>query len=267
MELPIKKAVFDPKDPVMGLKMISWVGDPANQMMLVKLSKEYGELKLAIQDAEKMQFITPVLIPDQLIERNQNGERFYLTFDAETIEAVAYDWQLKNLSNKADKEHSSQLINGVHYCQTFLTGAKTIPSVKGFEHLPLGTWFIVCRADTKEDWAPIASGEVKGVSIDGIFGIQAAKLSEVKYTEVKVANDNSLFIDGPIAVGSSVYYNRPENVMINGVKSEIKRLVWESQIIIEDGTVLMLADGKITEIPTTKVTDELAMSIIKKLYN
>jgi hypothetical protein len=266
MELPIKKAVFNPNDPTMGLKMISLVNDPAIQVNWIKFSKE-NEIKLAIQDAEKRIIFTPVLIPDQLIPRDMNGERFNLTFDAQTIEAIAIRWMKDNLSSKVDTEHTGQLIPGVTFYESFITSKDRVTFAKGFESLPLNTWYLTGKVDSDETWSKIKNGEVKGVSIDGIFGIQAAKLTEVKYTEVKVAKDNSLFIDGPIAVGSSVYYNKPENVMINGVKSEIKRLVWENQIIIEDGTVLMLADGKITEIPASKVTDGLAMSILKKLYN
>ncbi len=182
MEIPIQEAVFNEEDPRMGLKLISLVKNPATELMLVKLS-EQQEIKLAIQDEEKMQFIVPVLVPYQMILRkDEAGNPFRLVFGPDTIEKIAYNWQLKNLSSKVDVEHSRQLIQGVNFCETFLTSEKTIPTVKGFEMLPPRTWFVVGRALTHEAWEPIKNGVVKGVSIDGVFDSQPVKMNDISDT-------------------------------------------------------------------------------------
>ena len=49
--------------------------------------------------------------------------------------------------------------------------------LKGFEKLPEGTWFLTGKVNSDEVWAKIKSGEITGVSIDGLF----------KTTDVKAA--------------------------------------------------------------------------------
>lgn len=178
MDIPIKKAVFDETDPNEGLKFISLVDNPAIQVEWIKFSEDV-EIKLAIQSDEEMKFITPVLIPNQLVLRTDpvTKEKFNLTFEADTIEKIAYDWQKKNLSTKVDLNHSRKLIEGVTFVETFITNKSTVNSVKGFEMLPEGTWFVVGKADSPEAWQPIKDGVVRGVSIDGFFGTEKAEMS------------------------------------------------------------------------------------------
>lgn len=178
MDIPIKKAVFDETDPNEGLKFISLVDNPAIQVEWIKFSEDV-EIKLAIQSDEEMKFITPVLIPNQLVLRTDpvTKEKFNLTFEADTIEKIAYDWQKKNLSTKVDLNHSRKLIEGVTFVETFITNKSTVNSVKGFEMLPEGTWFVVGKADSPEAWQPIKDGVVRGVSIDGFFGTEKSEMS------------------------------------------------------------------------------------------
>lgn len=184
MEIPIRKVVFNKDNPDLGLEMISLVENPANEIERVLFSTQ-EEIKLSIQDAEKCRFICPVLIPDQLIPRKDNaGNAFYLTFDAETIKEVAYDWQKKHLSGKVDINHSRKLIEGVHYVETFLSNENTVSSVKGFEKLKAGTWFVVAEAHDPEVRKKIESGEISGVSIDGFFGTESVKM-EIEESVVK----------------------------------------------------------------------------------
>jgi len=177
MDIPIKKAVFDETDPNEGLKFISLVDNPAIQVEWIKFSEDV-EIKLAIQNEEEMKFITPVLIPNQLVPRKdpKTGEKYNLTFEADTIQKIAYDWQKKNLSTNVDVNHSRKLIEGVTFVETFITNKNTVDSVKGFEMLPEGTWYVVGKADSPEAWKPIKDGIVKGVSIDGFFGTEVAEM-------------------------------------------------------------------------------------------
>lgn len=268
MELPIKKAVLDPSQPNMGLQMISLVADPAIQINWIKFDKQ-NPIKLAIQNTEKRIIFTPVLIPNQLIYRNIGGEEFNLMFDADTIEQVALKWQKDSLASKVDTEHTQQLIQGVTFFESVILNKDRFALAKGFEKLPEGTWFLTGKVDSDEVWAKIQAGEVNGVSIDGLFStMNVQAMIQIKLTEVKQKNDNSLFINGEVAVGSEVYYNRPQIVLINGTKSEIKNLVWENQITLEDDTIIELSDGKIIEIQTkVQVSKHLTDKEIKSLLS
>ena len=168
MELPIKKAIIDVEDSEMGLKTVSLVSDPAIQINWIKFNKQ-SEIKLAIQNEDKRIIFTPVLIPNQLIYRNIAGEEFNLMFDKETIEQVAQKWVKDNLSSTVDIEHSSKLIEGVTFFESVLLNNERFATAKGFEGLPEGTWFLTGKVESDEVWSKVKSGEVNGVSIDGLF--------------------------------------------------------------------------------------------------
>ncbi len=174
MELPIKKAIIDVEDSEMGLKTVSLVSDPAIQINWIKFNKQ-SEIKLAIQNEDKRIIFTPVLIPNQLIYRNIAGEEFNLMFDKETIELVEQKWVKDNLSSAVDIEHSSKLIEGVTFFESVLLNNERFATAKGFEGLPEGTWFLTGKVESDEVWSKVKSGEINGVSIDGLF-----KTTEVK---------------------------------------------------------------------------------------
>ena len=174
MELPIKKAIIDVEDSEMGLKTVSLVSDPAIQINWIKFNKQ-SEIKLAIQNEDKRIIFTPVLIPNQLIYRNIAGEEFNLMFDKETIELVEQKWVKDNLSSTVDIEHSSKLIEGVTFFESVLLNNERFATAKGFEGLPEGTWFLTGKVESDEVWSKVKSGEINGVSIDGLF-----KTAEVK---------------------------------------------------------------------------------------
>jgi hypothetical protein len=183
MELPIKKAIIDVEDSEMGLKTVSLVSDPAIQINWIKFNKQ-SEVKLAIQNEDKRIIFTPVLIPNQLIYRNIAGEEFNLMFDKETIELVEQKWVKDNLSSAVDIEHSSKLIDGVTFFESVLLNNERFATAKGFEGLPEGTWFLTGKVESDDVWTKIKSGEVNGVSIDGLF--KTAEVNKVTMSDEQV---------------------------------------------------------------------------------
>ena len=189
MELPIKKAIIDAEDSEMGLKTVSLVSDPAIQINWIKFNKQ-SEIKLAIQNEDKRIIFTPVLIPNQLIYRNIAGEEFNLMFDKETIELVEQKWVKDNLSSAVDIEHSSKLIDGVTFFESVLLNNERFATAKGFEGLPEGTWFLTGKVESDDVWTKIKSGEVNGVSIDGLFKTaQVNKVTMSDETVIKIINN------------------------------------------------------------------------------
>jgi hypothetical protein len=189
MELPIKKAIIDVEDSEMGLKTVSLVSDPAIQINWIKFNKQ-SEIKLAIQNEDKRIIFTPVLIPNQLIYRNIAGEEFNLMFDKETIELVEQKWVKDNLSSAVDIEHSSKLIEGVTFFESVLLNNERFATAKGFEGLPEGTWFLTGKVESDDVWTKIKSGEVNGVSIDGLF--KTAEVNKVTMSDeqiIKIINN------------------------------------------------------------------------------
>lgn len=187
MELPIRIAVFDKTKKEQGLKCISLVDRPAIGFMAVKMS-EQKEFKLSIQDEEQRIIFTPVLVPDQLIYREVNGEKFNLVFTKETIADIAIDWSAKMLSNAVDINHSEKLIDGVTWFESFVLNEKRVSKAEGFDNIPMGTWFVSGKVESDEVWSKIKSGEIKGVSIDGVFDTmliqQSTDLTDDEYDKL-----------------------------------------------------------------------------------
>jgi len=178
VELPLKKAVLDPTNKDLGLQMISFVKDPAIDISWIIMDKQES-VKLQFNEVDnKVTIFTPVLIPGQKIYRNMNGEEFNLVFDADTIKQVALKWQHDNLSSTVDTNHTQSLIEGVTFFESTIKNAKRNCLQVGFEKLPEGTWFLTGEVTNPDTIKKIKSGELTGVSIDGLFktiNIQASQ--------------------------------------------------------------------------------------------
>ena len=175
---PVKIAVLNPEDESKGLKMISLVETPAIGFEQILMS-EQTEIKLEVQDEVEGIIFTPVLIPDQKIYRNINGEEFDLVFPKETIKQIALSWAKKKLTTAADINHSGQLIDGVTFFEFFLKDQRRAKDLGNFNELPDGTLFATGKIDNPQVLADIKAGKIKGVSIDGLFELrpQETKLS------------------------------------------------------------------------------------------
>jgi hypothetical protein len=185
MALPIKKVVLDNADASCGLKTISFVADPAIEINFLKFDKD-KEFKLAIQNEEKRIVFSPALIPNQLIYRkvtNQaNGltEEFNIFFDADTIMQIAVKATKDKIFTNADVEHSGVNIDGIVWFEQVVLSKDRFPAAKGFEGLPEGTLMMTGKVENDEVWAKIKSGEIRGVSIDGLFNAVPIKQSNQK---------------------------------------------------------------------------------------
>lgn len=174
MGLPIKKAVLDAETK--GLKAVSLVQDPAIEIQWITFESQ-KQIQLSIENEEKRIIFTPVLIPNQKIYRNIQGEEFDLMFDEQTIFDVAMKWQKDNLNSSVDINHSQQLIKGVTFFETFLLSDRVKAVNERFEKLPVGTWFLTGKVEDEETWQKIKSGELTGVSIDGLFKTEDVKMT------------------------------------------------------------------------------------------
>lgn len=184
---PTKLAVFDEEDQDFGLKLISFVGNPAIGFELIQMSQDIN-IHLSIQNEEQHIIFTPVLIPMQRIQRtvkrdDGTSETFDLVFDKETIKKVAIKWSRDQLTNAVDINHSEKLIPGVTFFESFIKGER-VKSVMGYDELPDGTWFVSGKVSDPKIWKLIKDGEIRGVSIDGMFKAVAVQKEPVTDTQL-----------------------------------------------------------------------------------
>lgn len=184
---PTKLAVFDETDEEFGLKLISLVENPAIGFELIQMSQDIN-VHLSIQNEEQQIIFTPVLIPMQRIQRtvkhkDGTSETFDLVFDKETIKKIAVKWSKDGLTNATDINHSSKLIPGVTFFESFIKGER-VKSVLGFDGLPDGTWFVSGKVTDAQTWQLIKDGKIKGVSIDGMFKAVAVQKEPATDTQL-----------------------------------------------------------------------------------
>lgn len=145
---------------------VSIVEFPAIEQDFIKLSKQNNtEIQFRVNE-EKRDVFGPVLIPNQPIyRRDDNGNEYYIEFDAKTIRNLAIKFFGDNKQNNGNIEHSVD-VNGVTFYQSVLLnrGKGIVPT--DYEELPDGTWLLGAHIENDEVWKLIKDGTIKGFSID-----------------------------------------------------------------------------------------------------
>ena len=188
MELPLKEIVFNEGDPKLGVLALSLVKDPAIRQTKVYFSAQ-KPMKIIFSDEEKGIFFAPALIPDMKIYRNQDGEEFNLTVSRDTILKIAVDHAKNNRANEINLEHKEvgnkpDVVNGVTIFQALLTDEHTVPQVKGYEDLPLGTLFYGAMVTNPEIKKAIKDGTFTGWSIHAMFESRQVRLTDVELAKI-----------------------------------------------------------------------------------
>jgi hypothetical protein len=272
-----------------GVYAISLVSDPAIEVNFISLSKN-KEIKLATINEEQRILVGPILIPDQLIYRNQDGHEYNIMFPKETIKQVQHNFVQQGYQNNSTLEHSGKAIPNVTFVETWIKEDEVHDKsvLYGFSE-PVGTLFGLMKVNNDEIWNDyVKTGKVKGFSIDGVFdmekvnlkteinmnlesivnaikdGFASVKLSteteQVEVVEtVEVAMATMMLKDGVTILEAESFetgvYDNPMSVMIvaeNGDK--VPAPVGEHEL--EDGRILVITEeGKIAEIKDAMVEE------------
>jgi hypothetical protein len=165
-----------------GIYAISLVDDPATKELFISLSAEQTDIQLATVSDEKRIVVGPVLIPNQLIMRNDpdGGEPFNIMFEAETITEIHEKFIKNGFQNNSTIEHDGKFIEDVTFTETWIKEDEVHDKsvMYGFKQ-PIGTLFAMQKINNDEVWNDyIKTGKVKGFSIDGTkFGLEKINLN------------------------------------------------------------------------------------------
>ena len=173
------------KETNKGVWNVSWVLDPAIVSTFITLSKQ-KELKLATVNEEQRILIGPILIPDQLIYRKQDGHEFNIVFSKETIKEIQLNFAEKGYQNNAQLEHSGEQIENTTFVETWIKEDNVHDKsvLYGFDE-PLGTLFGLQKINNDVIWNDyVKTGKVKGFSIDGVFDMEKINLNNNENMEL-----------------------------------------------------------------------------------
>jgi hypothetical protein len=165
-----------------GIYAISLVDDPATKELFISLKAEQTDIQLATANEEKRIVVGPVLIPNQLIMRNDpdGGEPFNIMFEAETIAEIHEKFIKNGFQNNSTIEHDGKFIEDVTFTETWIKEDEVHDKsvLYGFKN-PIGTLYGMQKINNDEVWNDyIKTGKVKGFSIDGTkFGLEKINLN------------------------------------------------------------------------------------------
>lgn len=187
-QIPIYEAKVKGADNT-GIFAMSFVEFPANERQFVALQRQ-RPVKLSI-DKQKQMLTGVVLIPDQLIYRNddQLGE-YYLKFTAAEIERIALKMMRTSVALTTTTHQHEKPLKGNYLAELWIVkDSKRDKSVAlGLGELPVGTLIASYKIENPTYWrTEVLTGNVKGFSLEGIFNFNSVQMKKNPKTAAQLA--------------------------------------------------------------------------------
>lgn len=121
-------------------------------------------------NAEKRIVMGPLLIPNKMILREENGQMYYVYFTKDTIKKISEKAFKDNVHNNTDINHSEDITQQNTLLESWIIeDTKYDKSYKYGFNLPVGTWMVSYKVNDDTTWNKIKSGELRGFSAAGYF--------------------------------------------------------------------------------------------------
>jgi len=184
MEFPIYNVFIDETD--LGLTAVSFVDSPAIQTDFIYFNEQN---RMYLSSNEKREVVSPILIPNQLIYRENvlkdgTKQQYYIRWTAETIEQAAFMFLINQYNNNVTIMHPYFYSDNLKYEDTLIddvmlkrmwivenSETDDINTKYGFKDLPEGTLCVHYKIYNRKLWQRIKSGELKGLSIEAFASI------------------------------------------------------------------------------------------------
>jgi hypothetical protein len=170
-----------------GCFAISLVEEPAIESNFVFFDKE--RVQFAALNDEKRLVMGPILIPNkQILRVDGEGKPYHVFFKPETIKKLSEMYLKNKYTDSSTLEHDKK-INGVTLVESWIKESitKDKSALYGID-VPVNTWMGTFKIDNDEIWNDyVKTGEVKGFSIEGLFGhnlVEAAKENDYLNKEI-----------------------------------------------------------------------------------
>ena len=193
--MKVYEAVFN-EDTSKGVYALSVVENPAMQDLWITLSEHPKEVNLTLANEEKRLLLGAALIPDKRIYRNVDGNEFYITFNAQTIEKLAHSFLKNGNQNNSSLEHETQL-SGMSVVEAWIVqdpnNDKSNSYGKTYEK---GTWVTMMKVDNEDVWQKAKNGEIKGFSIDALIGLKELQVNFKNEVNMDLKSITDAIADG-----------------------------------------------------------------------
>jgi hypothetical protein len=140
-----------------------------------------------VEENEQRLIIGPAMVPDKNIYRFDfvTGEEYYVYFTPEDIRKFSQDFLISNNQLNVTEQHINPL-KGVNLVYTWIVENDQDQAMTkyGFK-LPVGTWMTGYKINNDDIWNKIKTGEIKGLSIEGMFTEMADMSLNKRYDKFK----------------------------------------------------------------------------------
>lgn len=276
--IPVYSATLESDE--CGIYRVSFVDFPAVESDFVALAAHKPQM-FSIANEEKrlvrgvlMRAEFPIYRCDPFM-----GE-YYIVYHADTIRQMAEKFLKEGRINEVNQMHIPfSEVRGVTMHQIFIKDTAAGVSPKGFEDIADGSLFVEYYVTNDEVWASVKDGTYKGFSLEGIFTLKPEEAQEenmLSQISQFIKQNNMTIIDKIKAVLA-------EAVQFKSVTTDKGVISWEGDedlavdmdvytegeggehtpvadgdYTLEDGTIIRVANGKVTEIvePAEENTEE-----------
>jgi len=162
---------------------VSLVSEPAIESNFIFFDKE--NIQFAALNDEKRLVMGAILIPNkQILRIDGEGKPYHVFFKPETIKKLSEMYLKKKYTDKSTLEHNEK-INGVTLVESWIKESITKDKSALYNlNVPVGTWMGTFKIDNDEIWNDyIKTGEVKGFSIEGLFGHSLVEQHKVEFSK------------------------------------------------------------------------------------
>lgn len=271
--IPVYQAVIGSAGT--GMVRISLVDDPAVQSNFQHFDSSHRPVLFRVEDEEKRLILGCVMRADfPIYRRDKEMGEYYIIYKAETIREMAQQYLAEGRQNDVNLMHAAGSdVEGVEMVQYFLKDTAKGIAPEGFADIADGSLFAEFHVLNDEVWEAVKEGTYQGFSLEGYFDLvperdaeevqdivdrlagKFAKLFKItNMGKVKkilarllqematVTTDKGVLAwdgDDEIKVGDKVY-------LID--EDENRTEAPDGDYAQEDGTVIVVANGEVTEI-------------------
>lgn len=260
-----------------GIFAISLVDFPAVEKEFVCFKEQQELVRFSIDNAEKRNITGVVMLADVPIYRRNGDYEYYITYSRETIEKMANKLLKDGFQNQVSIMHNGQLINGITMNELYIKDKAKGIDPNFISDIPDGSLMATFHVDDEDLWDEIKNGDIlKGFSLEGLFTVEKMNNNKInKNTNMsKIAKFvKSLMKFGEISTDKGILYWDGEGeiavnieVYVDGENDE-KVIAADGEYRLDDERVIVVVDGKVSEIKEKDVEEPASETIVDEEVN
>jgi hypothetical protein len=244
-----------------GIFAISLVQDAAIEADFVYFDKE--KVLFSSVDNEQRLVMGAILIPNKKILRiDGEGKPYYVFFKPETVKKLSEMYLKNKYTDKATLEHNEK-INGVTLVESWIKeSASKDKSALYNLNAPVGSWVGTFKIDNDKIWNDyVKTGDVKGFSIEGLFGHSLVSANE----KFNLEKDIDLFseVEAEILLEKIKEMFESYSDYSDEIRSNAKRGI---ELNEKNGNKCATQTGKVRAQAISK-GEPLSVDVIKRMYS